>query len=67
MIIEQTKDEIIFKISKKIKIEDLQDLADLFEFKQITKKSKATQKELDTLLNQSRKGRWNSIKSDVRL
>ena len=65
MIIEQTKDEIIFKISKKIKSEDLQDSTDLFEFKQIAKKSKANQKELDTLLNQSRKGRWNTIKSEV--
>ena len=65
MTVEHTNKEIIFKIPKNTKIEDLQDLADLFEFKQIARKSKATQKELDLLLNEGKKGRWESIKNKI--
>lgn len=65
MTVEYTNKEIIFKIPKNTKIEDLQDLADLFEFKQIARKSKATQKELDLLLNEGKKGRWESIKNKI--
>jgi len=65
MTVEYTSKEIIFKIPKNTKIEDLQDLADLFEFKQIASKSKATQKELDILLSETKKGRWASIKNKI--
>ena len=67
MTVEYTNKEIIFKVPKNTKIEDLQDLADLFEFKQIARKSKATQEELDMLLNESKKGRWDSIKKKIGL
>jgi phage antirepressor YoqD-like protein len=65
MTIEYTSKEIIFKVPKNTKIEDLQDLANLFEFKQIARKSKAKQKELDAILNESKKGRWESIKNKI--
>ncbi|QLH47543.1 MAG: hypothetical protein HWD58_19130 [Bacteroidota bacterium] len=55
MTIEHTSKEIIFKVPKNTKIEDLQDLANLFEFKQLARKSKATQKQLDTLLSESKR------------
>ncbi|QLH47803.1 MAG: hypothetical protein HWD58_20660 [Bacteroidota bacterium] len=67
MTIEHTSKEIIFKVPKNTKIEDLQDLANLFEFKQLARKSKATQKQLDTLLSESKKGRWESIRSKIGL
>ena len=67
MTFEYTNKEIIFKVPKNTKIEDLQDLADLFEFKQIARKSEATQKEPVTLLNESKKGRWDSIKNTIGL
>ena len=67
MTVEYTSKEIVFKIPKNTKIEDLQDLANLFEFKQIARKSKATQKELDLILNESKKGRWNRIRNKVGL
>lgn len=65
MTIEFTSKEIIFRVPKNTKIEDLQDLANLFEFKQIARKSKAKQKELDAILNESKKGRWASIKNKM--
>ena len=67
MSIEFNKNEIIFKVPKNTKIEDLQDLADLFEFKQIARKSKATQKKLDELLKKGKGARWNTIKAKIGL
>jgi hypothetical protein len=67
MTVEYTNKEIVFKIPKSTKIEDLQDLANLFEFKQIARKSKATQKDLDLMLSEGKNGRWNRIKKKVGL
>ena len=49
MIIERTKNEIVFRFPKSMKLDDLQDLTDLFEYKELTKKSNATKKMLMSL------------------
>ena len=67
MIIERTKDEIIFRLPGNINVDDLQDLADLFEFKEIAKKSKATQNDVDDLVDAIKKGRWAKTKAKVGL
>lgn len=63
MIIERTKNEIIFRFSNNLKIDELQDLADLFEYKEITSQSKAKQKDVDDLVKAIKKGRWNITKA----
>lgn len=67
MIIERTKDEVIFRLSKNVKLDDLQDLADLFTYKEIAKKSKATQKDVDNLVKSVKKGRWAKTKKQLDL
>lgn len=67
MIIERTKDEVIFRLPGNINVDDLQDLADLFEFKEISKKSKATQQDVDDLVKTIKKGRWAKTKVKVDL
>ncbi len=62
MIIERTQTEIIFRLPKNVNIDDLQDLTDLFEYKEITKISKATQKDVDSLVKEIKKGRWEKTK-----
>ncbi len=62
MIIERTENEIVFRFPKSMKLDDLQDLTDLFEYKELTKKSKATQKEVDELVKVIKKGRWKKTK-----
>jgi len=62
MIIERTKSEIIFRLPNNINVDDLQDLTDLLEYKEITKKSKATQKDVDLLVKAVKKGRWEKTK-----
>jgi hypothetical protein len=67
MIIERTKNEIIFKLPINSNIDELQDMADLFEYKEIVKKSKATQKDVDELVKSIKKGRWAKTKSMLNL
>ena len=56
MIIERKKNEVIFRLTGDIDVDDLQDMADLFEFKEISRKSKASQKDVDKLVKNVKKG-----------
>jgi hypothetical protein len=67
MIIERSKDEVIFRLPGNTNIDDLQDLTDLFEFKEISGKSKAKQKEVDDLVKEIKKGRWEKSKNKLGL
>lgn len=62
MIIERTSKEVIFRLPSSTKLEDLQELANLFAFKEISLKSKATQKQVDNLVKKVKKGRWEKTK-----
>ena len=62
MIIERTPTEIIFRFPKNLKLDDLQDLTDLFEFKELSKNSNTSQKEVDDLVKVIKKGRWKKTK-----
>lgn len=65
MIIERINNEIIFRLPGDVDIDDLQDMTDLFEFKEIAKKSRATQRDVDMLAKSIKKGRWNKTKKVI--
>lgn len=67
MIIERTKTEIIFRLPYNVNIDDLQDLTDLFEYKEITKNSMVTQQNVDILVKNIKKGRWAKTKQQLDL
>jgi hypothetical protein len=67
MVIERTSKEIIFRLPSSTKLKDLQDIADLFTFGEISQKSKATQKEVDDLVKKIKKGRWNKTRQKIGL
>ena len=52
MIIERNEKEIVFRISSSVDIDELQDIADLLEFKEIAGNSKASQKDVDDLVKE---------------
>jgi len=58
MIIERTKDEIIIRLPGDIDIDELQDMKDWLEYTEVTRKSKAKQKDVDSLVKEIKKGRW---------
>lgn len=67
MIIERKKNEVIFRLTGDIDVDDLQDMADLFEFKEISRKSKASQKDVDKLVKNVKKGRWKKTRDKLGL
>lgn len=67
MKIERTKNEVIIRIPSSVNVDDLQDLADLIEYKEISKDSKATQKEVDELVSNIKRGRWERTKGNLGL
>ena len=67
MIIERTSKEVVFRLPSTTKLEDLQEIANLFAFKEIAHNSKATQKEVDELVKKVKKGRWAKTKNKLGL
>ena len=67
MKIERTKNEIIIRVSSSVNLDDLQDLTDFIEYKEISKKSSASQKEVDNLVSDIKRGRWEKTKSKLGL
>lgn len=67
MIIERTTKEIVFRLPSSTKLEDLQEIANLFSFKEVARKSKATQKGVDEIVKKIKKGRWEKTKTKIGL
>ncbi|MBK7762563.1 MAG: hypothetical protein IPI46_04230 [Bacteroidetes bacterium] len=67
MTIEQTKSEIIFRIQRNTDIDDLQDLVDYFLYRSVTRKAKATLKQIDDLVKEVKKGRWDKTREKLGL
>lgn len=67
MIIERTSKEVVFRLPSSTKLKDLQEIANLFAFKEIAQKSKATQKDVDALVKKIKKGRWDKTKQKLGL
>jgi hypothetical protein len=67
MIIERNQGEVVFRLPGDMNVDDLQDMTDLFEFMEISRKSKATQKDVDKLVKTIKKGRWERTRNDLDL
>ena len=65
MIIERTSNEIIIRLPGDMNIDELQDMIDLLQYKEATRNSKAKQCDVDALVNQIKKGRWNKRKESL--
>jgi hypothetical protein len=65
MIIERVNNEIIIRLPGDINIDELQDMTDWFQYMEITRKSKAKQADVDTLVSQIKKGRWDKRRSSL--
>lgn len=58
MIIERTLSEVIIRLPATINITDLQEMANFLRYSELTQKSKVTQKQIDILVKEVKKGRW---------
>ena len=58
MLIERTSKEVIIRLPASVDTDDLQDFLDYARYKELTSKFKVSQKEVDKLANQVKKGWW---------
>ncbi|MDR2495615.1 MAG: hypothetical protein LBD21_00585 [Tannerellaceae bacterium] len=63
MIVEQINDEILIRVSSDIDREDIQRIIDLFNLKEATAKSIATQEDIDNLAEEVQRGWWAANRS----
>lgn len=54
----EKKNEVIIRLSGSIDTSDLEEMVDYIRFKEITSKSNVTQKQVDNLVKEVKKGRW---------
>lgn len=67
MKIEATNKETILRFPSSQNIDELMDIIDYFNFREIAQKSKATQKDVNRLTTLSKKCRFNRLKNRVSL
>lgn len=67
MIIESTPNEVIFRLPRSMNLDELQDFADYFEYLEIAGQSKVSQKEVNDLVKQIKKGSWQRTKQQLNL
>ena len=65
MIIERTKDEIIFRLPANFDVDELQEIKNWLEYLYATRSSKATQDEVNNLVKEIKKGRWTRRKAEL--
>jgi predicted nucleotide-binding protein (sugar kinase/HSP70/actin superfamily) len=64
MIIERNSKEVIIRLPASVNTDDLQDFIDYARYKELTSKSKASQKEVDDLADQINIDWWNENRSN---
>jgi hypothetical protein len=67
MIIERNKNEVVFRLHGNIDVDILQDMTDFFEFMEISRRSKATQQDVDKLVKTIKKERWKKTRNKLDL
>lgn len=67
MIVERQNNEILVRFSAGKKASKIQSILDYLRYEELTAKSKATEKDLDSLLKEAKKGRLNKIKKETGL
>ena len=60
MLIERTNSEVIIRLPLSVDTEGLQRLVDFLSYREATAKSKATQRQVDKLSREVKKGWWKA-------
>jgi len=67
MIVERQDNEILVRFSAGKKISRIQAILDYLRYEELTSKSTAKKNDVDELLNEVKKGRWNRTKEELGL
>jgi len=67
MIVERQNNEILVRFSAGIKTSRIQTILDYLRYEELTSKSKASEEDINELLVEVKKGRWDRIKDEIGL
>jgi hypothetical protein len=67
MIVERLNNEIRVRFSAKMKTSRIQAILDYLRYEELTSGSTATDKDVDNLLREVKKGRWDRTKDELGL
>jgi len=67
MIVERLNNEILVRFSAGQNASRIQTILDYLRYEELTSKSNATESDVDELLKQVKKGRWNKTKEELGL
>lgn len=65
MLIERTKNEVIFRLQPYVDIEELQELANFFRYKEITSKYKTPQEKVDKFASEVNKNWYKKNRNSL--
>ena len=65
MIVERQNNEILVRFSAGIKTSRIQTILDYLRYEELTSKSTASENNIDELLNEVKKGRWDRTKEEL--
>jgi hypothetical protein len=65
MIVERQNNELLVRIKVGDKASKVQSILDYLKYEELISKSEATQEDLDSLLKEIKKGRWDKIKKEI--
>lgn len=66
MIVERKNGEILVRIPDNLKADKVQDVLDYLRYEELTSSSSASQKDVDDLVKEAKKGRWARIKAELK-
>ena len=67
MIVKRQDNEILVRFSAGIKTSKIQMILDYLRYEELTSKSTATENDVDKLIKEVKKGRWNRAKEELGL
>jgi len=67
MIVERQNNEILVRFDAGTKASKIQTILDYLRYEELTSKSTATEDDVDNLMKEVKKGRWNKVKKEIGL
>ena len=67
MIVERQNNEILVRFSAGIETSKIQTILDYLRYEELTSKSTATEQDVDRLVKEVKKGRWEKVKKELGL
>ncbi len=67
MIVEIQNNEILVRVKIGTRASQIQSIFDYLKAKELTSKSTANEQDIDDLVNEAKKGRWDKIKKQIGL